>query len=157
MPGTQNRLLICFDGSPGSVHAVEEAARLFPGAHATLVHAWLAPLPYGGIGYGGQILLPPEIHHELEETAERHATEVAERGVALAKSAGLDATADVREAGGPSWRALLGAADDSDADVVVAGSRGFGEFKALMLGSTSTALSHHLRRPLLIVPTPQEE
>jgi nucleotide-binding universal stress UspA family protein len=38
------------------------------------------------------------------------------------------------------------------ADLVVAGRRGLGGFKELMLGSTSNHLSHHLTLPLVIVP-----
>jgi nucleotide-binding universal stress UspA family protein len=57
-----------------------------------------------------------------------------------------------RETSGPAWRQLLAVADEVDAEVIVAGSRGFGEMKALLLGSTSQALAHHSRRPLLIVP-----
>jgi nucleotide-binding universal stress UspA family protein len=38
------------------------------------------------------------------------------------------------------------------ADLVVAGRRGLGGFKELMLGSTSHHLSHHLTLPLVIVP-----
>ena len=39
-----------------------------------------------------------------------------------------------------------------DADLVVTGKRGRGGFAELLLGSTSHVLSHHLDRPLVIVP-----
>ena len=39
-----------------------------------------------------------------------------------------------------------------DAELVVVGRRGRGGFASLMLGSTSSQLSHHCDRPLLIVP-----
>jgi nucleotide-binding universal stress UspA family protein len=47
---------------------------------------------------------------------------------------------------------LMQAARSADADVVVTGRRGLGGFKELVLGSTSHHLSHHLDRPLVIVP-----
>ena len=47
---------------------------------------------------------------------------------------------------------LMQAANDEDADLVVTGKRGSGGFAELVLGSTTHALSHHLNRPLVIVP-----
>ena len=42
-------------------------------------------------------------------------------------------------------------ADEEDADLVVVGRRGLGGFAEVLLGSTSHYLSHHLKRPLLII------
>lgn len=150
------RVLVCYDGSAGAVHALDEAARLFPGAHATIGYVWQPPLPYGGVAYGGQIILPAEIQHDIADKARRNAEDVADKAVSRARSAGLEAEAVVHETAGPVWRQLLALADEVDADVVVAGSRGFGEIRALLLGSTSQALSHHSQRPLLIIRTPKE-
>jgi nucleotide-binding universal stress UspA family protein len=49
-------------------------------------------------------------------------------------------------------QALMQAAQDEDANLVVTGKRGRGGFAELILGSTSHALSLHLNRPLVIVP-----
>lgn len=148
------RVLICHDGSDGSEHALAEAARLFPGAHATIAHVWRPPLPYGGVGYGGQIILPPEIQRDIEAKAMAAVETLTTQAAARAASAGLAAEVDVRETTGPVWRALLAAADQAEADVIVAGSRGFGEVRGVLLGSTSQALAHHSPRPVLIVPAP---
>jgi nucleotide-binding universal stress UspA family protein len=48
--------------------------------------------------------------------------------------------------------ALIQAAQTENADVVVTGRRGRGGFAELLLGSTSHELTHHLDRPLVIVP-----
>jgi nucleotide-binding universal stress UspA family protein len=48
--------------------------------------------------------------------------------------------------------AIRETADSEDADLVVVGRRGLGGFKELVLGSTSHQLSHHIGRPLVIVP-----
>lgn len=48
--------------------------------------------------------------------------------------------------------AIMAIAKDEHADLVVTGRRGRGGFAELVLGSTSYALTHHLNRPLVIVP-----
>ena len=48
--------------------------------------------------------------------------------------------------------AIMRAAETEHAEFVVAGRRGRGGFAELVLGSTSHQLSHHLDRPLVIVP-----
>jgi nucleotide-binding universal stress UspA family protein len=53
--------------------------------------------------------------------------------------------------GSPAF-AIMQAAQTDNADLVVTGRRGRGGFAALLLGSTSNQLTHHLDRPLVIVP-----
>ena len=50
------------------------------------------------------------------------------------------------------FRALLDLADELDAPVIVMGSRGRSPVAAAVLGSVSTGVLHHGRRPVLIVP-----
>ena len=47
---------------------------------------------------------------------------------------------------------LLAAGEEFDADVLVLGSRGLGGFPEQLLGSTSTQVAQHARRPVVIVP-----
>lgn len=47
---------------------------------------------------------------------------------------------------------IMQVARDEEADLVVTGRRGRGGFAELLLGSTSYALTHHLNRPLLVLP-----
>ena len=47
---------------------------------------------------------------------------------------------------------IIEAAHREKADLVVTGRRGLSGLKEMMLGSTSHHLSHHLARPLVIVP-----
>ena len=45
--------------------------------------------------------------------------------------------------------------DDINVVLTVAGTRGLGGFRGLLVGSTTTYLVHHLKTPLLVVPEPE--
>ena len=154
-----NTVILSFDGSPGAIHAIEQAGRLFPGARAVVVSAWRRPVLYGpGGGYAhGQFSIPPDVQEDVERHAGENARELAAQGVALAEQAGFEAEPSSPETDGPVWSALLAAAEATKADAIVAGSRGFGDVKSLLLGSTSTALAHHSGLPVVIVPPPRHE
>lgn len=49
------------------------------------------------------------------------------------------------------------AKEGDGAAMVVAGSRGYGGFKSLLLGSVTTYLAHHLTCPLLIIPAAEDD
>lgn len=118
---------------------------------------WKPPLPYGGAGFGTPVTLPPEIEREVEARARHQAEGIVKQGETAARSSGLDAEGMLCETAEPVWRQLLTVAEEMNPTAIVAGSRGFGEMKALLLGSTSQALAHHSRWPLLIVPGPHED
>ena len=89
-----------------------------------------------------------EITSEAAEQARAIASEGAERAVA----AGLEADVAAVLAHEPVWEALLTAARDNGADVLVSGARGRSGFARALLGSTSTRLLHDADLPLLVVP-----
>ena len=146
------RLLICFDDSENAGHAIERAGALFPAAHATVAYAWQESIRPGGAALSGQFVLPADIDQTLREQARSDADAIAERGAGIARAAGLAADAVAVQCTGPAWHELLRLAESHDADVIIAGSRGLGGIKSVLLGSVSSALAHHAHRPLLIVP-----
>jgi nucleotide-binding universal stress UspA family protein len=82
-------------------------------------------------------------HEELRRHLEGHWTD----GV---RQCGVAVRTELRD--GNPVQVLLAVADEVDADLIVVGSRGFGGFPTLLLGSTSTQLAQHSRRPVVIVP-----
>ena len=50
------------------------------------------------------------------------------------------------------WGAILDAAADADADVIVLGSRGLRGVASVLLGSVSRGVLTHADRPVLVVP-----
>ena len=87
-----------------------------------------------------------------EGDGERLAAEV----VADLRSAGVNAAAEIREVSvGHIARAILAAADEHDARVVILGSSGMTDVPHIPFGSVSLRLLHLARRPVLIVPRQQ--
>lgn len=71
------------------------------------------------------------------------------------RSAGISAESEIRDANfGHVARAILDAADEHDARMIVLGSRGRTDVPHLPLGSVSHRLLHAAHRPVLIVPRP---
>jgi len=136
------RIVVGVDGSDNSLAAVHWAAglALIAASEVVAVHALglLARLTPDGERVGSQ-------HHRSE----------------IAEELASVWCAPLRQAGRP-WRpvlrdgspvvVLLAVADEEDADLVVVGSRGLGGFPELLLGSTSTQVAQHSRRPVTIVP-----
>jgi nucleotide-binding universal stress UspA family protein len=148
-------ILLCYDGSAGSLRAIETAGALFPGRKAVVLHVW-SPIAMIAAAYaGGAVSLPAYSDDELEEAA----LKVAAAGERAAAAAGLDAKAEVTEVtyDGIS-QVILAAADRHDACPVVLGARGLSAFKSLLLGSVSHGVAQHAHRAVLIVPpTAQDE
>ena len=157
----QPRLLICYDKSTAGRHALVEAGRLFPGAAATVVYVWKPPVPLivGGVTTEEGLAVDPakSDRDEIDAEVGGRADELAESTRSEAYGAGLNAEVDVRRASGAVWRELLAAADQYNADIIVAGARGHGEVGALLLGSTAEALAHHSKRPVLLIRSPTDD
>ncbi|MEV4368310.1 universal stress protein [Nonomuraea sp. NPDC049637] len=144
-------ILIAYDGSPDARHAVEEAARLFPGASAVVLYA-RQPLESLAAHLEGHPALEAlrDIDARTMDASERLAAE----GADLARSLGL--RAEPRVASVPEEvvaAAIVDAAEEADASLIVLGSRGRQGLRALLSGSTSTHVMHATARPTLIVPS----
>jgi nucleotide-binding universal stress UspA family protein len=70
--------------------------------------------------------------------------------VVLAQQAGFEA--EGRLATGKAWRAICEMASDVDAEPIVLGARGLSRVGSMLLGSVSSAVTVHAKRPLLVVP-----
>lgn len=156
------RILIGYDGSDRARSAITLAGRLFPGATATVAHIF-HPVGIATLSSVPPLAAPvtndPDIDKRAEEARQRQAAAVAEAGVALATGAGLRADALTAMANGTSgiWSALVHAADERDATLIVVGARGHSGIASALLGSVSDGVVHHARRPVLVVPDRRHE
>jgi nucleotide-binding universal stress UspA family protein len=151
-------LLIAYDGTLASNHALWEAAALLPGYRALVVTVYkpglafeLMELPAATIG------LPPapldirtalEIDRELAEGARR----MADQGARLAREAGLEAEglAVAEEVEITIAETILDVARERDSKAIVLGSHGHGRLGETLLGSTSRDVIRRADRPVIV-------
>jgi nucleotide-binding universal stress UspA family protein len=149
---SQGPVLFAYDGSAHARAAIERAGTVLQTGPAVVATAWTS---FEDAAPSALLALPKDMVGEavgaLDEANRETAEELAAEGAELARSAGFDAEQRAVRAGGPFFAALLKAADELDARAIVAGSRGRSNLAAAVLGSVSTGLLHHTRRPVLVV------
>jgi len=147
--------LVAYDGSPGARAAIARAGALLPGRAAVVAHVWHSPIRHTVSGRAlGHAPLGElrEFIGDYDAMFQAIAADVADEGAALAREAGLDATAETIESPAGVWRALAEAAGRLGAPVIVAGSRGRGGVASALLGSVASGLVHNASTPSLVVP-----
>lgn len=134
------RIVVGIDGSESSTPVLEWAARQaeLTGAELDVIVAWEWPTNYGWVAPMPDSFDPAAdakvmVRNALVEVASTHP--------------GVKATAHVVE--GHPAPVLLGRAED--AELLVVGSRGHGEFSGMLLGSVSTHCVAHARCPVVVV------
>lgn len=146
-------ILFAYDGSESANAAIRAAASILDpnDADAVVISVWepllvevLRASKFGPIGM-------PSNAAQLDERSKVGAEHVAELGANVASELGFDArplaVADERDVAD----AIVAAADDLDADLIVLGARGLAGVRAF-LGSVSNHVLQHAHRPLLVVP-----
>jgi nucleotide-binding universal stress UspA family protein len=137
------RAVFAVDFSAESMQAARAGLRLLgDGATVALAHVRPMATVFDGMGMWEE---------EYEKAATKELGKFAE---ALKAPAGMRVE-QMTLSGSPS-AALLGLADRTEADLIVAGTRGAGLMQRLLLGSVATRLMHHSTRSLLIVPDLEE-
>jgi nucleotide-binding universal stress UspA family protein len=152
-------ILIAYDGSDASDHAIGEAAELLGRRPALVVVVWkqgiaweLLELPTATMG------LPPapldisaalDADQALYEGAQR----LARKGAGLAGEAGFDATglAIADDPDVPIAETLLRVAGERDAAAIVMGTHGHGPISEVLLGSTTRGVLKRADIPVLVV------
>jgi nucleotide-binding universal stress UspA family protein len=151
-------ILMSYDGSADAQAAIERAAKLMPGAEATVLTVWepyvdiLARTGSMGLGFGmaGGFTDSEAVDAATAEAALATATEGAQRATA----AGLVAHARAVRHGGGVAGTILAEAQSAEADAIVMGTRGLGGVKSFLLGSVSHQVVQHADRAVLVVPSP---
>lgn len=142
------RFLVATDGSPHALRAARWAARLAREcreAEVVVVHVGhIPPLALGAaadafVDLGG-----------LVDALEQAGRAILDRTVQEAFADGAVPVTRVYRRGEPAME-VVRAAEDSEADLIVVGSRGLGQIGGLVLGSISERVLHAARCPVVVV------
>jgi nucleotide-binding universal stress UspA family protein len=147
-----NTIVVGTDGSATASIAVARATELakLTGATLHVVHAY-QPLSttHAGVSAvsGGPTIDVTEVNAGIAASAENVCGQAAE----LAESQAV--TVEAHAWPGEASDALIAAAKDLHADLIVVGSRGMSGVRRFVLGSVPNKVSHHCPCSLLIVDT----
>lgn len=146
-------VLLCYDGSQDAAAAIAEAGRVLSSRDAVVLTVWEPVAAWEPYDPATLLTAPLEklAEHALgmDEITRELAEEKANAGVELATAAGFRARPQI--ARGRAWRVICDVAADLDPQVIVLGARGLGRVGSVLLGSVSSGVAVHARRPTLIV------
>lgn len=141
--GPFRTIAVAYDDTPESKAALKRAEEIALDCRATIVVYTVSAPPAvvpGASGYTPAI--PPEAGAIVTRTVKAVDERIAATGRAL---------------GGVPGAAIVEACEEVGADLLIAGSRGYGPVFRVLLGSVSTQLAHKAPCPVLVVPRPKSE
>jgi nucleotide-binding universal stress UspA family protein len=155
-----SRIVVGSDGSSTASRAVEVAIEMAKagGAALVIVRAYREPLVKdAGSAYDPTVLEDPEMAQMPDDVARpvgKRAEALAslEAEVAAAAKAGVDEVIPEAREGDPA-DAIITAAEENQADMIVVGNKGMTGAARYLLGSVPDKISHHAPCNVLIVRT----
>ena len=141
-------IVVGYDGSPESAHALTTACELAKATHAKLKLVTVAEPPAIGTGKGGAGGWR-ELKEAIEELMRDRLTEAEET-----VPEGIDV--DPTLVSGHPAEELVKIAD-APGTILVVGSRGYGPLRRVLLGSVSTALVRSAPCPMIVTPRGMHE
>ncbi len=146
------RILIATDGSEGALAAARQARRLLNPQMVSQVTVVAVTHPFIGSSFGDPALvapLPQSVIDEMSHSAESAAQDAVRR--TIEELGELGAQAQSRICTGRTADEIVRTARDEGTDLIVIGSRGWGEARAMLLGSVSEQVLHHAPCAVFIV------
>jgi nucleotide-binding universal stress UspA family protein len=141
-------ILICYDGSDASEHAIEAAATVLTEPHAVVL--LVAPILSIGEALSGVGVGPADYETKAKDAAH----ESVNAGVKIAQGAGLDAKARIKRAD-TTWEGVVTEADETDAKAIVIAGSGLSGLSETVKGKVPRTVVEHAGRPVLLVQPPR--
>lgn len=155
MTATDRVVLIAYDGSRQAKRAVSIVSTFIHEERVILLTAWQAVQMQATRASSMGGLVQPDWDSEkmVEDPGLTDARNFAFEGEKLARENGITHTESyLVEYTTSVWNAITKAADELDADLIVAGTHGRTGFQELMHPSVADRVLKHGHRPVLIVP-----
>ncbi|MDQ4133219.1 MAG: universal stress protein [Actinomycetota bacterium] len=155
-PGQTGPIIVGYDGSPKSRHALHRAAALLAPAPAVVVVVWEPGGAFEAVEPGIEAA-PIDIGGALEvdKAMSDRAQAEAEEGARLARQLGFDAEGVAVADELSVAETLLRVAADRQAAAIVVGTHGHKPVRDLLLGSTSRNIVGHADCPVVVVREPE--
>lgn len=155
--GSEQVMLVAFDGSVESRRALEVGAKLLRPTRVEILTAWEPLHRQAARATGGVGMMQTDFSSAVEPATEAdpayvHALEMSQEGTKLAESLGLTPRAHLVESTTSIWSALVDAAHELSPDIIVTGTRAIKGFRSLFTSSTAENLVSNAGLPVLIVP-----
>lgn len=147
-------VLLCFDGSEDACAAIVKAGEVLSARTAVVLTVWEPVASWAP--YDPATILSAPLSRlasnelGLDDTVRDLGRERLDQGTHLAATAGFEAEGRLEK--GKPWRVICEVADEVGAETIVIGARGLGRVESALLGSVSSAVVHHARHPVLVVP-----
>jgi len=145
--------IFAYDGSPAAAHAVAAAAQLLRPRHAVVASVWHTASHVVGVA---MLAVPDEVVRKgaerLDEAARLRAAGQASEAATQLTANGWSCEPAAIETSRNVPAAIIGAADEHDAAIIVTGTRGRSRVAAALLGSNAEAILRCAGRPVLLVP-----
>lgn len=148
MNGSLPPILVCYDGSPAAVRAVETAGTLFPGRAAIVLYIFEG-VAAERVRTTSVENVREELIEEVRVAARREAAAVADEGTSLARRAGLQAKPLTVETGDQTADAIVRVARTKSAAAVVVGRPSRTRRGPLLAGSVSRSVVDHSPIPVV--------
>ncbi|SIS39770.1 universal stress protein [Salimicrobium flavidum] len=141
------KILVAYDGSDLSKHAVDEAKKQVMDSRDGEIHIITV------VSTTGPVTNAKMAESVGKELAERYETEVAAIKKELEKEDPITVKTKVivGDAEGNPGERICEYAEENDVDIIVIGSRGLGGVKKLLLGSVSNNVVQKASKPVLVI------
>jgi nucleotide-binding universal stress UspA family protein len=153
VPGGAVPAIFATDGAAPGVRATQIATALLRSRPAIVASAW-QPVSYA-VGLA-MLAVPDDVVHRgaerLDESARLRAAGYAGEGASTLCTAGWSGGTITLEAAHNVPGAIVAAAAERDAAIIVTGTRGRSRITATLLGSTAEGILRQAGRPVLLVP-----
>ena len=138
------------DCAKAAVEATANIARHIPDVHVLVVYAYEFSIGYVPTGLADSPLMMSAEYDSTVGQIKDFGKSRAKEAVDMLRAAGVPGEPLLME--DRPVDALLAAAKEHDAVMIVVGTHGEGGMRGALLGSTALKLVHHSDRPVLVVP-----